>query len=209
VHTSVGDISFQTAPSGSANGAITWTSRLHIENTGNVGIGTSSPGSKLEVYNSATAGNTQLHIHNDKTGDAAVLRLEGARTSVNDAGQINFANGGSIGAAIRMYSGGSDEGELRFFTSTTGTGDVTQERIRIQGTGNVGIGETNPTAKLHVNGDLLTNDLILTNMDREAGPNEVDGTRGHWCIQEGEEDLFLINRNSGKKYKFNITEVIE
>jgi hypothetical protein len=35
----------------------------------------------------------------------------------------------------------------------------------------------------------------------------VDGSEGHWTMQEGSDDLFLINRNTGKKYKFNLTEV--
>ena len=37
-------------------------------------------------------------------------------------------------------------------------------------------------------------------MDRDEG-NKVDGTRGDWTLQEGEEDLFVINNISGKKYK--------
>ena len=39
------------------------------------------------------------------------------------------------------------------------------------------------------------------------GGNEVDGTEGNWTMQEGADDLFLINRITGKKYKFNLTEV--
>jgi hypothetical protein len=37
--------------------------------------------------------------------------------------------------------------------------------------------------------------------------NEVDSTKGSWSIQEGADDLFIINRLSGKKYKFNLTEI--
>ena len=40
-----------------------------------------------------------------------------------------------------------------------------------------------------------------------TGGNEVDGSEGHWTMQEGENDFFLINRKNGKKYKFNLTEV--
>jgi len=40
-----------------------------------------------------------------------------------------------------------------------------------------------------------------------TGGNEVDGSEGHWTMQEGADDLFLINRITGKKYKFNLTEV--
>ena len=52
--------------------------------------------------------------------------------------------------------------------------------------------------------NVYTNDLNLSN---EGKTNDVDGTWGSYTIQEGEDDLFLINRRSGKKYKFNLTEV--
>ena len=52
--------------------------------------------------------------------------------------------------------------------------------------------------------NIYTNDLNLSN---EGHSNDVDGTWGNWTIQEGESDLFLKNNRSGKKYKFNLTEV--
>ena len=52
--------------------------------------------------------------------------------------------------------------------------------------------------------NVYTNDLNLSN---EGSGNDVDGTWGNYTIQEGEDDLFLINRRNGKKYKFNLTEV--
>ena len=52
--------------------------------------------------------------------------------------------------------------------------------------------------------NIYTNDLNLSN---EGGANDVDETWGSYTIQEGAEDLFLINRRNGKKYKFNLTEV--
>ena len=39
--------------------------------------------------------------------------------------------------------------------------------------------------------------------------NDVDGTNGSWTIQEGADDLFIINRTNGKKYRFNLTEVTD
>ena len=53
-------------------------------------------------------------------------------------------------------------------------------------------------------GNLYTCDV---NMSNEGMQNEVDGTWGSWTMQEGEEDLFLINRRSGKKYKFLLEEI--
>ena len=52
--------------------------------------------------------------------------------------------------------------------------------------------------------NVYTNDLHLSN---EGSSNDVDSTWGDWTIQEGESDLFLKNNRSGKKYKFNLTEV--
>ena len=52
--------------------------------------------------------------------------------------------------------------------------------------------------------NIYTNDLHLSN---EGHSNDVDGSWGNWTIQEGESDLFLKNNRSGKKYKFNLTEV--
>ena len=52
--------------------------------------------------------------------------------------------------------------------------------------------------------NIYTNDLNLSN---EGGTNDVDGSWGSWTIQEGEDDLFLLNRRNGKKYKFNLSEV--
>ena len=53
--------------------------------------------------------------------------------------------------------------------------------------------------------DLKTGDLHLDNTKRIG--NTVDGTRGSWTFQEGKNDLFLLNNVTGKKYKFNLTEI--
>ena len=52
--------------------------------------------------------------------------------------------------------------------------------------------------------NIFTADL---NMSNEGSKNDVDGTWGSYTIQEGAEDLFLLNKRNGKKYKINLTEV--
>ena len=52
--------------------------------------------------------------------------------------------------------------------------------------------------------NVYTCDLVMNN---EGSQNDVDGTWGSYVIQEGEEELFLINKRSGKKYKFLLEEV--
>ena len=53
--------------------------------------------------------------------------------------------------------------------------------------------------------NLYTQDLQLSN--ESIGKNDVDGTWGDWTLQEGENDIFMINNRNGKKYKINLTEV--
>jgi hypothetical protein len=46
----------------------------------------------------------------------------------------------------------------------------------------------------------------LSNEGKVDG-NMVDGTKGNWTVQEGEQSLFLINNRTGKKYRFAIEEI--
>ena len=52
--------------------------------------------------------------------------------------------------------------------------------------------------------NVYTTDLQLSNKGKT---NDVDGTWGDYTIQEGENDLFLINNRNGKKYTFLLKEV--
>ena len=45
------------------------------------------------------------------------------------------------------------------------------------------------------------------NLSNKGKKNDVDGTWGNFTLQEGENDLFIINNRSGKRYKFNLTEI--
>jgi len=70
------------------------------------------------------------------------------------------------------------------------------------------IPHTNNSASLGTNAirwaNIHTNDLNLSN---EGSANDVDGTWGQYTIQEGQDNLFLINRRSGKRYKFLLQEI--
>jgi hypothetical protein len=55
--------------------------------------------------------------------------------------------------------------------------------------------------------NLFTNDLHLSNEGKEGG-NDIDGTTGDWTIQEGQENLYIINHKNGKKFKIDLTEIV-
>jgi hypothetical protein len=119
-----------------------------------------------------------------------------ANVGVQDTGRFYFGN--SDVASIDGSHGGS--GYLKFLTNGT-------ERMKIDASGHL-LPNANNTYDLGSSSlgfrNIHTNDLHLSN---EGSVNDVDGTWGKYTIQEGEDDLFLINRRNGKKYKFNLTEV--
>ena len=98
---------------------------------------------------------------------------------------------------------------FRTFPYVTNVGDAVTytTRASIDTSGNFVPGANNSyslgTSSLRW-ANVYTNDLCLSN---EGGANDVDGTWGSYTIQEGHHDLFLINKRTGKKFKFNLTEV--
>ena len=54
--------------------------------------------------------------------------------------------------------------------------------------------------------NLYTGDLHLSNEAKKEG-NIVDGTKGNWTLQEGNNDIFIINNKSGEKFKIKLDKV--
>ncbi|MBL4753118.1 MAG: tail fiber domain-containing protein, partial [Flavobacteriales bacterium] len=112
--------------------------RMVIDNTGNVGIGTTTPGAKLEV-----AG--QIKITGGTPGASKVLTSDAAGLATwqtPSGGGGDFSNGGEVGIADRTL-GNTDNFDLGFLTNNI-------NRLHIQNDGNVGIGTTTPSSPLHV-----------------------------------------------------------
>jgi len=124
--------------------------------------------------------------------------LDLTSTSNSDHCSVNFGDSNDINAGMIQYTNSSNI--MQFHTNGA-------ERFRVDASGHV-LPSTNndydlgSTSKRWRN--IYTNDLNLSN---EGGANDVDGTYGSYTIQEGHHDLFLINKRTGKKYKFNLTEV--
>ena len=123
--------------------------------------------------------------------------------AAGNAGRILIAEGGAY-SEIRTTRNSDDNGDLRFYTEISGSRAL---RMKLDYSGHL-TPATNNTYDLGTSSlrwrNIYTTDLQLSN---EGKTNDVDGTWGDYTIQEGESDLFLINNRSGKKYKFNLTEV--
>jgi len=122
--------------------------RAYIDSTGNVGIGTSSstPLSQLDISNSASFDPTQSFYRATTNSGAGVGRInwDGNNSS---AARVTYAR---IQAEITGTTAGSHTGNLNFYTSTAGT---LTEKMRINSSGNVGIGTTGATGPLSVKTD--------------------------------------------------------
>ena len=130
------------------------SSRLFINNSGNVGIGLGavSPISPLNIGFSNTALPT--------TGGGSIIQLLNTDTTTSSTSSILFAGydaGGTQrhGAAISWIktgswtSGGNNYGSALILSTRADAGN-TVEYVRITSSGNVGIGTTSPADILHV-----------------------------------------------------------
>ena len=106
-----------------------------------------------------------------------------------------------------LYSDGTNIVDI-----STDLGDITAGAITsgaIAATGNIVPG-ANDTYDLGASGNvwrnLYTGDLHLSNEAKTEG-NIVDGTKGSWTLQEGKDDIFMVNNISGEKFKIKLDKI--
>ena len=179
--------------------------------TGSLGVNTDSPSTPIHIVSSGARGIT---VERSSTANASI-EFKNSSDSMF-CGLTSNGTGFAIDDDDNLASG-----PMLFVKASDG---------------NVGIANDSPTEKLDVTGNvklsgniepnadnasalgsaskrfttlhsaaLNTGDINMSNLNDSA--NEVDGSKGSWSIQEGADDLFIINRVSGKKYKFNLTEI--
>ena len=111
-----------------------------------------------------------------------------------------------------LYSDGTNIVDITADLGDITAGDITSGDITsgaITATGNIVPG-ANDTYDLGASGNvwrnLYTGDLHLSNEAKTEG-NIVDGTKGSWTLQEGENDIFIINNISREKFKINLSKI--
>lgn len=151
------------------------TAQLKVITNGDVGVGGIEPTQTLDVNGNMQVRGTQLLIGKDAGAGIAIFRLGAGRTADGAVGfdfiadQSNYAQYGdrflrsATGISIFSHRGtnplrfrNEQAAELQFFIQGL-------SRMVIKPTtGNVGIGLSNPSAKLHVTGDIMASGSITT-----------------------------------------------
>jgi hypothetical protein len=124
----------------SVSDGTTYTERMRIDSSGNVGIGSASPSEKLQV-----GGNAYLNVGKyiaNRSGAAGVTTASGLELQIDGSTQCGIYTPTS--SAMALYTGGS-------------------ERIRVNSSGNVGIGTASPSTALQVSGTITTTGLTVSN----------------------------------------------
>jgi hypothetical protein len=166
-----------TFSTGATVGSNSGTERMRITSTGNVGIGISDPSEKLDVRG--------IFVASDANRQFVRLRMDSAVARI----ESTFASGAS--GAYRP---------LAFSTSDA-------ERMRIDTSGNVGIGTSSPTAYsagdrlLQVHATVNSSELKLTNATTGTG-----ATAGFVALQSGNDTYLWNGSNSFMSFGTNNSE---
>lgn len=156
----------------------TWTPGAgSVSTTGNVGIGTTVPVGALEVINTTGLSITTTAYGGSGNASSGLLARAargalGAPTATLSNDRVGFLVGGAYGTsawannvAINLYAAGTQtdasHGSYITFDTTQIGAAARAERLRIDPSGNVGIGTTNPTSKLSVNGTIQAKEVVV------------------------------------------------
>jgi hypothetical protein len=201
-----GDFIVKTPDLGSSGSTTqTLTERFRVTGgTGNVGIGTTSPDYKLEVFKT---GNTNIIKASQNTNETAinsynaVLAVNNQNTTLNTYALLSFQHGtgtevSRIGSKLTSTAGGAGaySGDMTLQVSNSAGNFI--DGIYIKSNGNVLIGTTTDTGyKLNVNGNQnISGKLNFTNSNQiRIGSNDsnVGGATTQDCV------VFIGNSAAG------------
>ena len=153
-----------------------------------------------------------------------ILNGEVASSGVSTLGRLNVGSiNSSSGVSTIQQLKGSTISITGVATATTFSGDLNGNALTaslasgLSGVPNITVGVVTSNTILpatHNTYDLGSSGVRWANIysadmhfSNEGSNNSVDGTWGDWTLQEGENDIFMLNNRTGKHYKINLTEV--
>jgi hypothetical protein len=180
--------------------------RLRVDASGNMGIGTASPGARLEVLMTRTSSTSGVALYlNDNVSSP---QTDGVYKSIRSG-----SNGGVSVSEIRFLETDGTNNNTGIAFATQSTASALTERMRINTNGNVGIGTTAPSTKLDVNGTITGTSFsgAGTGLTGTASIN-INGTVGATTATTGSFTSLaysttltggsgIVNLGSGQFYK--------
>ena len=158
------------------------TERLRIHSDGKISTGVNNNSYELTI--GGLSGGPTLWLRD--SGTTGTSRILFGDTSAATKGAIYYSSNNNY---MALYTNGTEHIRINssghFYPYTDATRDLGTSSLRWR--------------------NVYTTDLQLSN--ENTGGNEVDGTEGNWTLQEGESDVYMINRKTGKKYKMMLQEV--
>lgn len=189
------------------------TETMRIKGNGNVGVGTSSPSAKLDVN-----GILNVFDGGTKTYPAGIASESNSQTisfGINDT-RFGTQTTSQAGGFLRIDARGTTTGGqlFQFLTRAAGAASPSTSMV-IDASGNVGVGLTSPTVKLHVNGAVATTSLISTgsvygSTALQTGGSVTTHTQGaylEWNKDVGSGMTSLLNQRGTGGGGFSFGEV--
>jgi hypothetical protein len=147
--------SWYTAPSGTAGNAISFTQAMTLDASGNLGVGTTSPGARLHSSLSSSGATSET------------LRLDNPSDSANAGTKLAYRlSGWSFeGGFVSLTRDGSSGGTIMAFgTSANASTTNASERARIDSSGNLIQSAPTTPPSLAANGQMVFNLTSNTNL---------------------------------------------
>jgi hypothetical protein len=168
---------------------------MTLTSSGNVGIGTTSPSSLLEL---ATA-------TNGSTNEYGTFRLGVFNSAANEFYSMGRRNSDGFLSFRGWQSGASG------YHFSVNTGGTDTERLTILNSGNVGIGTTSPVSMLSVNGNISVSpgsSLYLNGQSSAVGPAITTGySNTRLIFNTGSDGLQINNQaNNAVPYRHDANE---
>jgi len=164
------------------------TTALTIDTSANVGIGTTSPSAKLHVESSSVADLTEILKSTDAVNGRSVIYMASAKNSAGTQSNVSME--------AQSVSGANADLVFR-----TGGSNVTagSERMRIDSSGNVGIGTSSPTSKFDVLGSGTTYSYLRNSTTTAL--TAVDSSTAYFGSGTNSPVVFQVN--NGEKMRIN------
>ena len=204
-----GDIVFKTNNTDGTDPSVSASERMRIDSSGNVGIGTDSPSDEVHISKSQN-GTTTLQVQNANTGtgaranlhlqsDASRIDLYATSSTYNgvaswiDAGVINTSTASSGGLILNSQAGG-----IKFQIGTN-------EKIRLDSSGNLGLGVSSPNRELEVSGNGTAGTQIqVTGTQDSAGIKFVPVSGNQFEVQASTSSEWFVYDRTNNAYRLRI-----